>query len=292
MIEIDALASAQATRAKRRLFSGGFRALFDRIDTRPIAAFSTRRVRTAWGGPCMRVRRSTDDAPALIGFLPDGSFDEAALLAHCGLGDGFVAEWFDQSGNGWHAAQATAANQPRIVSGGTIERMGTRAAPRFLGQATATFLDTPDFLNQGFTVVSASRASAGVASSFPAIYSRGTTGAHGVTFMNPNNTNLSVRFGGTTNEAVWAGFTAPANHVVSAYHSTALRRARGNSDVAVTETTALTADDALRRFRIGSSAGGTAAATFPGWVGELLVFQSDLGASEAVVHPDVLATWA
>lgn len=60
---------------------------------------------------------------------------------------------------------------------------------------------------------------------------------------------------------------------------------------AVTEATALTADDALRRFRIGSAAGGTAAATFPGWVGELLVFQSDLGTSEAVIHADVLAAW-
>jgi hypothetical protein len=33
---------------------------------------------------------------------------------------GFVTEWYDQSGNGYDATQATALSQPQIVSSGSV----------------------------------------------------------------------------------------------------------------------------------------------------------------------------
>lgn len=256
-----------------------------------IVAYSTRRLRTAYVGPCMRVRRSSDNAETDIGFGSDGWIDQAALLTHAASGSSFVVTWYDQSENTRNATQAVAGNQPRIVNSGVVEVMGGRAAPLFLGQATATFLDTGDVLNQNFTAVCVARAPALVASSFPTLYSRGTTGAQGATFMSPSVPNLSVRFGAAANEAVWTGFTAGTNHVVSAFHSAALRWVRGDSNAPITDTTVLTPDDALRRLRIGSNAGAAAAATFPGWIGEIAVFQSDLGQSESVLHANLMARW-
>jgi len=49
------------------------------------AAFSLRRLRTAYEGPAVRVRRSSDNAEADIGFTAEGELDTVALLAHVGL---------------------------------------------------------------------------------------------------------------------------------------------------------------------------------------------------------------
>lgn len=93
------------------------------------AAFSTRRLRTAYTGPLMRVRRSSDNVELDIGFDSNGWLDEAALLSHVGAGNsGFVTTWYDQSGNARNATQTTAASQPRIVDAGVVEVLGGKPA--------------------------------------------------------------------------------------------------------------------------------------------------------------------
>jgi hypothetical protein len=92
------------------------------------AAYSTRRLRTDYAGPLVRVRRSGDNAEADIGYGAAGWLDEAALLAHVGAGSGFVTTWYDQSGNGRDATQTTAGRQPNIVNAGVV-----RPAPDFDG---------------------------------------------------------------------------------------------------------------------------------------------------------------
>lgn len=47
--------------------------------------------------------------------------------------DGFVTTWYDQSGNGNHATQATAASQPKIVSAGSLVVENGKAALDFDG---------------------------------------------------------------------------------------------------------------------------------------------------------------
>jgi len=91
------------------------------IDTYPGAsvAFSLRKLRTAYSGSCIRVRRSSDNTELNIGFVND-VLDTASLLTFCGAGNGFVATWYDQSGNANNATQSTAFNQPQIVSSGAM----------------------------------------------------------------------------------------------------------------------------------------------------------------------------
>ena len=86
-----------------------------------VAAFSIRQLSNAYSGPLLNVRRSSDNAQQDIGFDAGGNLDQAALLAFVGAGNGFVTIWYDQSGNGYNAVQATAANQPRIVNAGVVE---------------------------------------------------------------------------------------------------------------------------------------------------------------------------
>jgi hypothetical protein len=86
------------------------------------AAYSLRKLRTAYTGSAIEVRRTNNDV-ADIGFTSTGELDTAALLAFTGTGaldNGFVTKWYDQSGNGRNATQTIALNQPQIVSSGSV----------------------------------------------------------------------------------------------------------------------------------------------------------------------------
>jgi hypothetical protein len=86
------------------------------------AAYSLRKLRDAYTGSAIRVRR-TDLQESDIGFTSTGELDTTALLAFTGTGalnNGFVTNWYDQSGNGRNATQTLAINQPQIVSSGSI----------------------------------------------------------------------------------------------------------------------------------------------------------------------------
>jgi hypothetical protein len=90
------------------------------LDTYPGAAvgYSLRKLRSAYSGSAIRVRRSSDNAEQDFGFVAN-VLDTASLLTFCGAGNGFVTTWYDQSGNG-NATQTTALNQPQIVSSGAL----------------------------------------------------------------------------------------------------------------------------------------------------------------------------
>jgi hypothetical protein len=86
-------------------------------------AYSVARLlRTAYGGNCIRVRRSSDNTEQNIGFS-SGLLDTASLLSFCGAGSGYVKTLYDQSGNGYDFEQTTMADQPRIVNSGVVDTL-------------------------------------------------------------------------------------------------------------------------------------------------------------------------
>jgi hypothetical protein len=78
-----------------------------------VAAYSLRRLRSAYAGQAVNVRRSSDNAVSDVGFAGN-DFNVAGYNAFVGGGSGFIATWYDQTGNGHHATQATLANQPGV----------------------------------------------------------------------------------------------------------------------------------------------------------------------------------
>ena len=84
------------------------------------AAYSTRRIRTTYTGPALRVRRSSDNTELDINFVANGDLDTAALLSFTGTSNGFVAKWYDQSGNSRDLIQATVLKQPQISMNGVV----------------------------------------------------------------------------------------------------------------------------------------------------------------------------
>jgi len=111
------------------------------------AAYSLRKLRTAYTGPAIQVRNSSN-AVADIGFFGE-ELDTSALLSHCGAGNGFVTTWYDQSGNGYDATQTTAEYQPQIVSSGSVILENGKPAVQFDG--VDDYVEISNTLNSVFT---------------------------------------------------------------------------------------------------------------------------------------------
>lgn len=79
------------------------------------SGYSLRKIRTAYGGSAVNVRRSSDNTTQDIGFDGSGNFDVSAFNTFIGGGNGFAVTWYDQGTDGYNATQATNANQPQIT---------------------------------------------------------------------------------------------------------------------------------------------------------------------------------
>ena len=82
------------------------------------AAYSLRLLDNTYSGDAIVVRRASDNTTQAIGFV-NNELDTTSLESFCSGTDGFVTTWYDQSGNGNDAAQASASSQPQIVSSGS-----------------------------------------------------------------------------------------------------------------------------------------------------------------------------
>ena len=112
--------------------ASGFEGVLD-LYPNATAAYSVRRLSGAYTGALIRVRRSSDNAEQDIGFTGTGDLDETALTAFVGANDGFVVTWYDQSGNANDAIMSTAANQPQIVSSGSLLTVNSKPCLSFDG---------------------------------------------------------------------------------------------------------------------------------------------------------------
>jgi hypothetical protein len=114
------------------------------LDLYPNAAtaYSLRKLRTAYSGSAVRVRRSSDNTEQDIGFVGN-DLDTTALTTFVGAGNGFVTTWYDQSGNIRNATQTTQANQPQIVVSGTVLTQSGKPIMKFT--ANSQVLNTNAF---------------------------------------------------------------------------------------------------------------------------------------------------
>ena len=108
--------------------------ILDSISTTPEAAYALRKLKAAYAGNAVTVRRSSDSTTSNIGFLADGALNTASLLSFCAATNCYVTTWYDQSGNGKDAVQTTTAQQPQIVASGSLETF--QSLPTLLGSTS------------------------------------------------------------------------------------------------------------------------------------------------------------
>lgn len=172
--------------ATNRLFSGGG-GLSYLLDTygSAVVGYSLRKIDSTYNGNVIRVRRSSDDAEEDIG-LNGNLLDTSALTTFVGANDGFVVSWYDQSGNARAITQSTGANQPKIVSSGSLI-VGSNGFPSIQ-------TDGNDFFsNSGYTFK-------GSNSSVFCVWKANNGGSFQALFSSNNNDNIAQYFAsrGTT----------------------------------------------------------------------------------------------
>ena len=120
------------------------------------AAYSLRKLRTAYSGSAVRVRASTSGAEGDVSFDVNSTISASSTLTVTAVGTSglsigqqvtfstfwnaggsnqnvFVTTWYDQSGNARNATQATQASQPQIVSSGVVILTNTKPSPQYDG---------------------------------------------------------------------------------------------------------------------------------------------------------------
>jgi hypothetical protein len=112
------------------------------LDTYPGAsvAYSLRKLRSAYTGNSIRVRRSSDGAQMDIGFV-NNILDTTTLLTFVGANTGNVITWYDQSGNGNNASAASviSTTNPIIVNAGVLVISNSNPSLNFI-QSPLTFV--------------------------------------------------------------------------------------------------------------------------------------------------------
>lgn len=89
----------------------------------------------------VRVRRSLDNVEQ---DFSASEITDGTLTTFCGIGDGFVSVWYNQTG-GANAIQPTASSQPRIVNTGVLEtKLGKPAI--YTTQGINLFIDNSSVL--------------------------------------------------------------------------------------------------------------------------------------------------
>ena len=104
-----------------------FMVTYDEVSTTPLideytgatAAYGLRKLRAAYGGNCLQVRRGNSATTQTIGFTSQGELDTAALETFANGESVFVVTWYDQTGNNNHCIQTATASQPKICDAGT-----------------------------------------------------------------------------------------------------------------------------------------------------------------------------
>lgn len=252
------------------------------------AAFSVRQLSSTYTGSAVEVRRASDNATQQIGF-EGGQIDLGVLTSFCNGTDCFVRTWYDQSGNGNHATQTTAANQPKIwdSSTGVILENG-KPGIRFDG--TDDFLD-----NSGFGISGNDPRAYFIVSEIPIAgnytflsQSDGTTNGNGQHWIITSETaGLAVRiFGGNivfNQDAV--GYNLISNLYSGSNVTEATMFKNGISlSVASSVSKAVNTIDSVNY--IGKQFGGSPG-YFPSIMQEIIMYNSDKAANRLAIETNV-----
>ena len=230
----------------------------------------------------VRVCRDNDNAEQ---DFTAAEVSDGTLTAWVGAGNnGFVRTWYDQSGNGNDATQATAASQPRIIdaSSGLITKNGN-AALNFDGNDF--FTGSSVNISQPLTEIAIAALQAGLenddndyrliwgAVSNAAIYKDDAS--------SPDSFNMfagTVRFGISANSSqnLWFALFSGSN-----------------SFAYINNVSAITGDagtDSLNSLILGSEAGGV-----KGWKGtiqEVIIYPTDQSSNRAAIETNINAHYS
>lgn len=241
------------------------------------AAYSLRKLRTAYTGSAIRVRRASDNTEQDIGFV-NNVLDTSTLTTFCIGTNGFVKTWYDQSGNSRDATQTTAANQPQIVSSGSVLLQGTKPTLQFDG--TNDFMDASGVTTGNPKSIFIPTKFISLPATEVVIFDSVTTN-QALLYKSGSN-NISIGFGSFTSTS----YTATTNYILySILHNGSTSNAFVNSTNQIL-TNANLGTNAFNGLRIGAVR-GTANLFYNGNIPEFIVWGSDQSSNRTAINTNI-----
>ena len=243
------------------------------------AAYSLRKLSSSTTN-VVRVRRSSDNAEQ---DFTAAEVSDGTLESFCGVGNGFVETWYDQSGNGNDATQSVTTAQPKIVDGGSLVAGGL------------------EFDNVDDTMVTINTESFGTSSrSIFAVCSPASIGANsdGIVQLSTNSAQgagwfLAPELATRTNSITWISSTPAStvsNNLISNIYTsgnlhagnamwldgTSVTRTSGTDGAINTTTSVIT---------IGSGLSGSN--PFDGAIAEVIIYKSDQSSNRVAIETNI-----
>jgi hypothetical protein len=263
---------------QRRLNSVGESVL--QIAPNAKAAYSLRSL-TGGDPKVVRVRRDTGGAAGdndEQDFTVSG-ISSGALVDFVGSGnDGFVDTWYDQSGNGRNAVQATAGSQPKIVNSGSLVVLSGVPALSFDGSSDSFAATGFAFSPSGdFLAVTVSKISNGN------LIDTRDGGSDGF-FIQQGSSDFRYRYNGDGSINV----SGNDQHIVATaeLNGTTLTAYKNSSSAGTdTVTAGLSTTQALSIGKVAFSS----ANTVEGSVQEVILYDTDKSANRAALETNIIS---
>jgi len=249
--------------------------------TGAAAAYSLRSLST-YTTNVVKVRRSGDDVELdFTASEVSGGTLAAWVVAGGGTEDGFVTTWYDQSGNANNATQATAANQPKIVSSGTLVTENGRAAVEFDG--------TDDRLTMGLISNSTEVSIAAVhknphRADYDPIIGVGNSNGYALTTQN-NKYNLFYR--GIADQATTTDAPNDIQALVFAYTKSANSQVLHSNGQQIQNITPATMVTPTTGSSIGAYDVGGSPTKYDGLIQEIILYASDQSANRTGIEGNI-----
>jgi len=253
LLAVDAFRSSEEVTPVANLF-------LDQYGEDCDAAYSVRKLRAGYAGSAFRVRRDSDDTEQDIGFDADGNLDESALTTFVGSNDGYIVTWYDQTTNGNDATQATTSRQMRVVSSGTVDKLGTKVAPISNTRRVHYTMDSAVSVTPPQTSVAVIKSSL-------------TSGTNH--FMGEDLSGL-YRFSGHTDFLLLNGGSPISGSGISQAHMIAVGLANGaSSEIRANGNQEATGNTSGNSYSINIVFGVNATNNFEGNMQEILIYTAD-----------------
>ena len=261
------------------------------LDTYPgaAAAFSLRKLRTAYTGSAIRVRRSSDNTETDIGFNGGGGLDTTALATFCGIGSGFVTKWYDQA-NSNRVEQFTTGQQPLIYLSGAYlgyilydgidDRLSCTVGSIIWNGSTSsliTIVSSPDI------------ATPNSSNDIAATLQIEETAGWGTIYVTIGSTFLKWRYGTgqTNNNNSYTRTSSTANCVVNVNKSTTTETLYLNNSLVMTATGKLStlAGNSNIYFNIGKSSANSSC--WKGYQKEIIMYNSNQASNISGINSNI-----
>jgi hypothetical protein len=259
--------------------------------TGAAAAYSVRKLRTAYAGSAIRVRRSSDNAEQDIGFS-GGNLDTSALTTFVGANNGFVTTWYDQSGNALNAIQTTAVNQPQIVSSGAVITENSKPTMTFDGTNDSFVTSTNAGITTNFslfslasgqsTSINQERGIIGINSFGNGLWIERTSYSNALNIYISNATKE-----GTTGELPLAGFAYKIFSTVRLQNS--YLKSFINATQNINETSGLITTNSITNGVLNV---GKSDITWKGNIGEVILYASDQNSNLSGIRTNINTYYA